>query len=185
MLRKQKIKKNPLIIGKPLLDQAMVQDSQDLPKFCEKSSLEFIYDFTCLSMAIDPTLGSKLQKYHEGVSILFKEDLFGYIIELCNQFKHFALCLKEFLTLTKDDQRRLLYQNTPIYVQLILGLYFNARTGLEQLQSLPGMDYCGLKMDSHKIDLFTLNIQLGLFHPNCSLELYSKALSHSCFQVKL
>ena len=49
---------------------------------------------------------SRLLKYHKGGEvILTKENLFGYIIDLCNQFKHFALCLEEFLGLPKNDQR--------------------------------------------------------------------------------
>ena len=68
-----------------------------------------------------------------------KEDFFGDIIELCCQFKHFAHSREEFLTLSKYDQERLLHQNTPLYVQLILAMYFNASSGWKQLQVLPGI----------------------------------------------
>ena len=67
------------------------------------SSLDFVYHFTCLSMPSNEIFVSRLLKYHQGEIILTKENLFGYIIDLCNQFKHFALCLEEFLGLPKNE----------------------------------------------------------------------------------
>ena len=50
-------------------------------------------------------------------------------------------------------------------VQLILALYFNGNSGLQQLQSLPGIDP-GIENVYQKVDLTKMNWQLGLFHPN-------------------
>ena len=116
------------------------QDGRKVTKSELSSSLDFVYHFTCLSMPSNEIFVSRLLKYHQGEIILTKENLFGYIIDLCNQFKHFALCLEEFLGLPKNDQRRLLYHNTPIYVQFVLALYFNGETGYHQLQRLPNVD---------------------------------------------
>ena len=159
-----------------------------IPKvFVENSqyeNLNFVYYFTCLTMQVDPCFKMKLVKYHLGdVRFLLKEDWFAYILQLCHHFKHFAMSLQEFLNLTKSDQIRLLHQNVPIYVQLILSMYFNGQSGSEQLNCLPGIEV----PDNHsyqRVRLNVMNKQLGLFHPNAAFDYYRWKLSDSPLKVK-
>ena len=134
-------------------------------------------------MYLDPSFITKLFSYHNGdARFLIKEDLFGYIIQLCNQFKHFALSLNDFVKLSNVDQAKLLHQNTPIYVQLILSMYFNGQSGLDQLKCLPGIE------PQHnvfypRIRLEKMNRQLGLFHPSFNIHQYQLIMSSPQLQV--
>ena len=150
-----------------------------------KQNLTFVYHFTCLNMHLDNSFVSKLFLYHKGdVRFLIKEDLFGYIIKLCNQFKHFAFSLEEFLNLSKIDQTKLLHQNTPIYVQLILSMYFNGKTGFDQLSCLPGVEP-QITDFLARIGLEQMSQQLGLFHPTFNLHQYDMTMKTSILPVKL
>ena len=136
-------------------------------------------------MHLDNSFVSKLFLYHKGdVRFLIKEDLFGYIIKLCNQFKHFAFSLEEFLNLSKIDQTKLLHQNTPIYVQLILSMYFNGQTGFDQLSCLPGVEP-QITDSFARIGLEQMSSQLGLFHPAFNLHQYAITMKTSFLPVKL
>ena len=136
-------------------------------------------------MHLDNSFISKLFGYHKGdTRFLIKEDLFGYIIQLCNQFKHFALSLEEFLNLSNIDQTKLLHQNTPIYVQLILSMYFNGKTGFDQLSCLPGVEP-QIADDYPRIHLGQMNKKLGLFHPTFNYHQYDMIMKSSILSVKL
>ena len=121
--------------------------------------------------------------YHQGhPQFLIKEDWLNYILELCKQFNLFANSLPEYLNLEKVDQIKLLHQNMPIYVQLVLSLYFNEESGIEQVNNLPGINVV-----SHaafkRVDVLKLNRHLGLFHPNSGLERYKNLISSSSLKV--
>ena len=91
------------------------------------------FNFTRNQMVLRACFKEELLNYHKGELILTKRTLFQYIVELGNQFKHFALMHKEFLSLPKNDQRKLLLRNSPLYVQYILGRYITAESAVEQL----------------------------------------------------
>ena len=71
----------------------------------------------------------------------------------------------------------------PIYIQLVLSLYFNGESGSEQVNNLPGINVV-----SHaafkRIDVLKLNRHLGLFHSNSGLENYKKLILSSCLKVQ-
>ena len=134
-------------------------------------------------MYLDTSFINKLFAYHNGdARFLIKEDLFGYVMKLCNQFKHFALSLDDFVKLSDVDQAKLLHQNTPIYVQLILAMYFNGQSGFDQLNCLPGIDPQN-NVFYPVITLEMMNRQLCLFHPSFNLNQYEMIMKSPGFQV--
>jgi hypothetical protein len=50
-----------------------------------------------------------------------------------NRPQDFALSQTQFTSLCREDQRSLLRSNTGLYLQYVLGRYFNAKSGLDQL----------------------------------------------------
>ena len=56
----------------------------------------------------------------------------------CFEIKTDLFC-SEFLLLTIELQQQLLHRNSPLFVQLLAGAYFGARSGLEQLRFLLGL----------------------------------------------
>ena len=134
-------------------------------------------------MYLDASFINKLFSYHNGdARFLIKEDLFGYVIQLCNQFKHFALSLDDFVKLSNVDQAKLLHQNTPIYVQLILSVYFNGQSGFDQLKCLPGIEPQP-NIFYPRIKLGKMNRQLSLFHPSFNLHQYEMLMTSLTLQV--
>ena len=146
--------------------------------------IDFTFFLTCVSMKVNAGFKDKILSYHKiGKGPLIKEDLFSYVIDLCNQFKHFALSRQEFLGLSKYDQRRLLHQNTPIYVQFVLAMYFNVKSGWQQLQILPGIDPISTEVLEYKHVTFAkFQHDLQLFHPNQETINYEKLTYDPCFQ---
>ena len=135
----------------------------------------------CISI-LDLSFVEKLFDYHKGEArFLIKEHLFGYVLILCKQFEHFAMSLADFVSLPKMDQTKLLHQNTPMYVQLILAMYFNGKTGFEQLSALPGIEP-QMNEVYLRVALDRMNQQLGLFHPS-SFQQYQNLLESDDFQV--
>ena len=146
--------------------------------------IDFTFFLTCVSMKANAGFKDRILSYHKiGNGLLIKEDLFSYVIDLCNQFKHFALSREEFLGLSKYDQRRLFHQNTPIYVQFVLAMYFNAKSGWQQLQILPGIDPISTEVFKYKHVTFAKFQQdLQLFHPNQETINYENLIYDPCFQ---
>ena len=91
------------------------------------------YDWTCDQFTMTESFISEFVAYQEGKSFLSRESFFSFLSALGSQYRHFALQHKEFTSLPKIDQRRLLARNTPIYVQYILGRYITAEDGYTQL----------------------------------------------------
>ena len=148
----------------------------------QNENVPFIYNFTCLNVLLDSSFVEKLFDYHKGEArFLIKEHLFGYVLILCKQFEHFAMSLADFVSLPKMDQTKLLHQNTPMYVQLILAMYFNGKTGFEQLSALPGIEPQTSEVYP-RVALDRMNQQLGLFHPS-KLQQYQNLLESDDFQV--
>ena len=96
------------------------------------------FNFTRDQMVLPLCFKEELLNYHKGECFFTKRAFFQYVIELGNQFKHFALMHKEFLSLPKNDQRKLLLRNTPLYVQYILGRYISGKSGSDQLYWILG-----------------------------------------------
>ena len=96
------------------------------------------FNFTRDQMVLPLDFKEELMNFHKGEWVFTKRAFFQYIIELGNQFKHFALMHKEFLSLPKNDQRKLLLRNTPLYVQYILGRYISSKSGTDQLYWILG-----------------------------------------------
>ena len=71
----------------------------------------------------------------------------------------------------------------PIYVLLVLSLYFNGESGSEQVKNLPGINVVSHEAFK-RIDVLKLNQHLGLFHPNSGLENYQNLISSSCLKVQ-
>ena len=133
------------------------------------------FDLTSNQMGLTSSFKKELIDYHEGNWVLPKESLFNYINDLGNQFKHFALLHKEFLSLPKGDQRKLLQRNTPLYIQYILARYITANSGEEQICWLLGKnaleDYEAIE-DLQKKTLKRLNQHLNLFNIVAPIERY-------------
>ena len=68
-----------------------------------------------------------------------------------------------------------------MYVQLILAMYFNGKTGFEQLSALPGIEP-QINEVYPRVALDRMNQQLGLFHPS-KLQQYQNLLESDDFQV--
>ena len=92
------------------------------------------------------------------------------------------MSLEDFVKLSNVDQTRLLHQNTPIYVQLILTMYFNGQSGLDQLNCLPGIEP-QTNIVYSKIGLEEMNRQLSLFHPSFNLYQYEMIMKSPTLQV--
>ena len=159
-----------------------IQPQNVISTTTQTENVPFIYNFTCLNVLLDLSFVEKLFDYHKGEArFLLKEHLFGYVLILCKQFEHFAMSLADFVSLPKMDQTKLLHQNTPMYVQLILAMYFNGKTGFEQLSALPGIEP-QMNEVYPRVTLDRMNQQLGLFHPS-SLQQYQNLLESDDFQV--
>ncbi len=52
---------------------------------------------------------------------------------LSKVFRDYALQQPEFVAMSRLDQRKLLCRNGPLFVQYLLGRYFSANTGKEQV----------------------------------------------------
>ena len=133
------------------------------------------FDLTRNQMGLTSGFKKELIDYHEGNWVLPKESLFKYINELGHQFKHFALLHKEFLSLPKGDQRKLLQRNTPLYIQYILARYITAHSGEEQISWLLGkeaLENYDTKEDINKKTLKRLNQHLNLFNIVAPIERY-------------
>ena len=97
---------------------------------------------------------------------LNKSDLKGYLIRLARIFKYYALQQPEFVSLSKEDQKRLLNFNAPVFIQYILTRYLNAKDPIEQLKWLTletDFDEKTRQMLLHRISLDTFANRLDLF----------------------
>ena len=59
-----------------------------------------------------------------------------YICNLATQFRHFSMLHRGFRSLSLNDQLKLIYKNTPLFIHLTLSRYFLAETGFNQLELL-------------------------------------------------
>lgn len=88
-----------------------------------------------------------------------------------------------FLSLTKQDQMVLLKYNIPLYLQYVLGRYFSAETGVEQLSWILEGQFSGESIEEvsklSKIYLREFNQSVNLFPTSDMAELYS----HFCENV--
>ena len=72
---------------------------------------------------------------HNGYPDLMSKELFeDHLASLGNLLKHFAWQQPEFCGLSLHEQRRLIEQNTPLFIQYILSGYLKAKTGLAQIR---------------------------------------------------
>ena len=125
---------------------------------------------------------TELVAYHSGEHILRRQSFFDCIRALGRQFGHFALMNREFLSLPKDDQRKLLARNTPLFIQFILSQYFTAESGFDQISWLLG-SHCphdlssDVKQSLRRISLKRLNQHLNLFHIGANLDNFKEFTS--------
>lgn len=77
-----------------------------------------------------------LLAFHLGFRIPDKSSLTRHLKKLAQVFWTFAQQQPEFNSLSKCDQRRLMYHNAPLFIQFVLGKYFTSSWGIEQCQWL-------------------------------------------------
>ena len=71
--------------------------------------------------------------FHYGHCRMDKTLFKKHIVTLSKLFRDYAVQQPEFSSLTTGDQRKLLLRNTPIFLQYLMGRYFTAPSGSEQI----------------------------------------------------
>lgn len=138
--------------------------------------------FTCNQTAlVEDTFdfSKELLSYHQGERIMTRKSFFRHLRTLGSQFRHFAIINKDFVNLSKDDQRKLLARNTPLYIQYMLARYITGETGFEQLEwmlgvTLPKHLSSDEKVNLRKVSLKKLVKHLNLFHLGANIDNYAE-----------
>lgn len=140
------------------------------------------FSLTCSQMEIEQGFVQQLLNFHLGDGLLAKGALKRHISSLGNQFRHFAILHKDFLRLSKSDQRKLLLRNTPLYIQYLLARYFTAADGLSQItwllspQHTPDLKPCESR-GIQRVSFNRFNKMIHLFRKDAMLDMYKEFAS--------
>lgn len=121
----------------------------------------------------------KLGTIHSGETPAMKNitrgEFISHLVNMSERFRHFALQQKEFCQLSKHDQRLLLARNSPLYIQLYMGCYFGAATGVRQKDLIKQYQIITKHKEttnSNYINLFQFNAMIKLFREDADLDGY-------------
>jgi hypothetical protein len=133
----------------------------------------------CQNMIIDQDVLNALLLFHTRGTPLTKEMIKRHVKTLAMLFCEFAKSQPEFASLCKGDQRKLLCRNTPLFVQYILGRYFMADTGQDQMlwilasqAQAQALLYNHTNLNHVSFKLF--DHALNLFHEHSATEIYEE-----------
>lgn len=76
---------------------------------------------------------SEIVLHHLKTATLRKTSLILHLGHIASALTDFARSMPVFRNLSSNTQRLLLRNNVPLYIQYVLARYFNAASGLEQL----------------------------------------------------
>ena len=137
------------------------------------------FKLCCVQINIDPHFVDILVAFHRGETNTIPKPLFiQHLKHLNQQFQHFAMLHKEFLSLPKRDKQSLVARNSPLFVQYILGRYFTSESGFEQLNWLLGI-HAPIMTEEEKskvkvVPLSKFNKRIGLFRKGSDLSTYKE-----------
>lgn len=136
---------------------------------------------SCSNTIIDEDVFRNWLEFHMGRYRMNKYVLRVLIVQLARLFANFAFALPEFMSLSKADQCKLLYRNTPIFVQYFCGRFINAKTGLEQVEWLFPMkidhNFSYQYSNLPKIPFSLVNQAVKAFKSSCSEQSYENKAS--------
>ncbi|TRY67251.1 hypothetical protein TCAL_02930 [Tigriopus californicus] len=136
---------------------------------------------SCSNTAIGEGVFQNWLEFHMGRYRMNKYVLRVLIVHLAKLFANFAFALPEFMSLSKADQCKLLYRNTPIFVQYFCGRFINAQTGQQQVEWLFPMkidhDFAYQYSNLPKIPFSLVNQAVKAFKGSSAEELYEKKAS--------
>ena len=137
------------------------------------------FKLTCVQVQIDPHFVDTMVSFHRGdISKVPKQLFIEHLKNMNQQYQHFAMLHREFLSLHKRDKQSLVQRNAPLFIQYILGRYFTSETGYEQLKWILGIHAPTVPTEEQGqfklISLVKFNKRIGLFKKYACLPTYDE-----------
>ena len=167
-------KMNKLICPYRSLDKK--ESDLDVPDFSHMKEILHAFAFTIGNLNPNSDIAQNMIQYHLRARHLNKTTLISQLSLLATVIAEFASTQYVFASLNKEDQKILLENNIPLYLQYILAKYLGSGSGLEQLSwILEGQISLQTIEDVTNLNLITLNelnAAVGLYSSSNLVDLY-------------
>ena len=130
----------------------------DVPDFSHMKEILHAFAFTIGKLNPNSDIAQNMIRYHLRARHLDKTTLISQLSLLATAIAEFASTQYVFASLQKEDQKILLENNIPLYLQYILARYLGSGSGLEQISwILEGQISLQTIEDVTNLNLITLN----------------------------
>ena len=149
---------------------------QDFPDFSHMKEILDAFAFTTGKLNPNSNFAQNLIQHHLRARHLDKTTLISQLSLLASVIAEFASTQFVFASLKKEDQKILLQNNVPLYLQYILARYLGSGSGLEQiswiLEGQVSLQNIEELTNLNLITLNELNSAVGLYSSPALVDLY-------------